>query len=133
MRAALVCTLLFAALASTACHTMKPVSLEQLNALKPDRVWVTNADQSVVVMSGPQLVGDTLVGYVDGTYERLPSAEFTQVTVERLAATRSALLGTGIAVGLAVAFFATRSSEPSSPHAIAWYCPGHPVTPEDCD
>jgi hypothetical protein len=133
MRSIMGCTLLLAALLSAACHTMKPVSLEQLTALKPDRAWVTDADQSVVVVSRPQVVGDTLVGYVKGTYEQLPSAGLKQVIVQRSAPTRTALLATGIALGLGVAFFVTRSSEPRVDHAYARVCPGHPVTPDDCN
>ena len=74
MRPIVGCTLLLAVLSSAACNTMKPVSLEQLNALKPDRAWVTDTDQSVVVVSGPHTVGETLVGYVNGKYEELSSA-----------------------------------------------------------
>lgn len=67
MRPLLGSTMLLAALTSTACRTMKPVSLEQLNVLKPDRVWVTDADRPVVVVSGPHVVGTRWWGSSMGT------------------------------------------------------------------
>jgi hypothetical protein len=106
MRSIVSCTLLLSLLANTACRTTKPVSLEQLNALKPERAWVTNQDQSVVVVSSPQVVGDTLVGYVAVRYERVPSAGLKQVTVRTVAPARTALLAIGIAAAFAAAFLA---------------------------
>jgi hypothetical protein len=100
MRPIIGCALLLAALSSAACRTRKPVTVDQLKALKPDRVWVTEHDQSVTLVSGPQLVGDTLVGYVNGAYEEMPTAQFKQFVVERPATTRTVLLVTVIAAGL---------------------------------
>jgi hypothetical protein len=129
MRPIVGCTLLLAVLASIACHTMKPVSLEQLDVLKPNRVWVTNPDQSMVVVSRPQVVGDTVVGYVDGTYEQLPSAGLKQVTVQTLSPARTAMLVGGIAAGLGVFFVAI--SEDVGPHAVypIGNCDKHPTDP----
>jgi hypothetical protein len=125
-------TLLLAALTSAACHTMKPVSLEQLTTLKPDRAWVTDADQSIVVVSRPQVVGDTLVGYVNGQYEQLPSADLKLVTVQTLAPTRTALLAVGIAAGLGGVLIAMAGNNGEVRY---WGspCPIHPVTPNDCN
>src|SRR5882672_3104212 len=100
MRTLVVGSLLLAALAGVACKTMKPITLAELNALKPPRAWVTANDQSVVLVSGPQVVGDTLVGYVNGAYEEMPSAQLKQVVVQKPANTRTAVLAVGIAVGI---------------------------------
>ena len=100
MRVTIGSALLLAALGSAACKTMKAVELNQLVALKPDRVWVTEADQSVVVVDGPiNVMGDTLVGYVGGKYEEMPMTAPHKLVVQRPATTKTALLIGAIAVG----------------------------------
>jgi hypothetical protein len=104
---------------------MRSVNLEQLTALKPDRAWVTGADQSIIVVSSPQVVGDTLVGYVNGKYEHLPSAGLTHVTVQASAPTRTALLAMGVAAmlgGVAIAVTAGDDVHPLHPT-----CSGSPT------
>jgi len=88
-------------LSITACHTLAPVPLDQLGGIKPARVWVTRADRSVVVVSGPQTFGDTLVGYVNGNYEEMPAADFKQVLMRTPARGKTALLITAGTLGLA--------------------------------
>jgi len=83
MRALLGCTLVVTALSSVACHTMAPATLDQLGTMKPSRAWVTLGDKSVVEISGPQIMGDTLVGYVNGVYQELPAATVKSVTVQK--------------------------------------------------
>ncbi len=73
MRPTWTCALLLTALAGVACHTVKPVTLDELNAIRPERAWLTQSDQSVVIISDPQVVGDTVVGYINGAYEELPA------------------------------------------------------------
>ena len=99
MRPIIGCALLLAALASAACHTMRPVTFDQLNAIKPAQAWVTGGDQKVILVSGPQLLGDTLVGYVNGKYEEMPTAQFKQVRVQRPATAKTALLVAALTVG----------------------------------
>jgi hypothetical protein len=106
MRPTVGCALLLSALASVACRTMKPVTLDQLHRLGSDRVWVTESDQAVVLMYEPQVVGDTLVGYIGRGRGRLPSAGIKQLRVRVPAPARTALLAVGSTaalVGLAVA------------------------------
>jgi hypothetical protein len=110
MRPIVGCTLLLAALASTACHTMKPLSLEQLNVVEPGRAWVTNADQAVIVVHGPRIVGDSLVGYAHGKYVHFASAGLKQVTAKSQAPVRTALLTAGIAAGVGVSIFVMAAS-----------------------
>jgi hypothetical protein len=114
MRSIAGCALLLAALASPACRTMKPVTLDHLNGLGPDRVWVTESDQSVVLMYEPKVVGDTLVGYIGRERGRLPSAGIRQLRVRASAPTRTALLavgGTAALIGLAVAVAGSGQSQ----------------------
>ena len=101
MRPIVTYTLLCAALSSPGCRTMKPVSLEQLTTLGPDRVWVTVSDQSVVLMYEPKVVGDTLVGYIGKQRGRLPGAGVKHLRVQTSAPTRTALLAAGGAAALA--------------------------------
>ena len=86
------CSLLFVALASAACHTKKAVTMAELSALKPERAWVTETNQTVVVVDGPQVVGDTLMGYVNGVYEEMPATEFKEVVVQKPATGKTVLL-----------------------------------------
>ncbi len=92
MRSNVVCALLLATLSSAACTTKKTVTMDELNAMKPLKAWVTEKDQTVVLVSGPQVVGDTLVGYINGVYEEMPAAQLTQLMVETPAKTRTYLL-----------------------------------------
>jgi len=82
MRPMLACALLLAAVAVAACHTMKAVPMAQVNTIKPDRAWLTETDNTVILVNGPQMVGDTLVGYVNGKYEEMPIANFKQLVIQ---------------------------------------------------
>jgi len=79
-------------LSSAACHTMRPVTLDELGALRPASVLVTRGDQSVVVVSGPRTFGDTLVGYVDGEFEEMPAADLKQIRMKQRARGKTAAL-----------------------------------------
>ena len=93
--------LLLTTLASAACTTMKPVTLDQMTVLGPEKAWVVEHDQSVVLMYEPKIVRDTLTGYVGRYREKMPSARVKEVRVQTKAPTRTALLVGGIAAGLA--------------------------------
>jgi hypothetical protein len=125
MRPIVGCALFLAALVSAACHTTQAISLDQLNALKPDHAWVTETDNTVIVIYGPQVLGDTLVGYVNGKYEEMPVSQFKQVVVQKGSTSRTVLLVAAIAVGFGGMAYAlaggkdTFSCDPS-------YCEEHP-------
>jgi len=110
MRPLIGCALLLAALSSAGCRTMKPVTLDQLTALGPDRVWVTESDQSVVLLDEPRVVGDTLVGYIGRKHERLPSENLKQIRVRRSAPIRTTLLALGVVGGLGGLLFVAGGS-----------------------
>ena len=129
MRPTIGGALLIGALASAACQTMKPVTLDQLVALKPNRVWVTEADQSVVIVTGPiNVLGDTLVGYIAGKYEEMPTGSLKRFVVQRPASTRTALLVSSIAVGIGGFVYAIAGSTSGNmgPPPIAGDCDKHP-------
>jgi hypothetical protein len=63
----------------TACSTMQPVAQprEFMQARKPGTIWVTRQETaSMVELNAPQMVGDSLVGFVEGEYVEIP---FNQV------------------------------------------------------
>jgi len=87
--------LLAIVLGSSACHTMQPMALSDLETTRPARVWVTRADQSVVIVEGPQIVRNRLAGFVDGVYQVMPMEAVQAVRVRRTDARRTAVLVTG--------------------------------------
>ena len=105
MRVHMIRWLIATTLAGAACHTMKPVPLEALGGVRPARVWVTRADQAVVVVDGPQMFGDTLVGYVNGRFEELPAADVRRLVMRAPARGRTAALVAGGALGLAAVVY----------------------------
>ena len=63
----------------TACSTMQPVAQprEFMQLRKPGTVWVTRqATPAMVELNAPQMVGDSLVGFIEGEYVEIP---FNQV------------------------------------------------------
>ena len=131
MRSTVAATLLIAAaLATAACHTLKPVSMAELNALKPERAWATEANQTVVVVEGPQVVGDTLMGYVNGVYEEMPATRFKEVMVQQPATTKTVLLVGAIAAGFGGMVYALLGSGRSNVKDPS-YCEEHEEDP-DC-
>jgi FlaG/FlaF family flagellin (archaellin) len=129
MRLMVACTLLLAALSSTACHTKKSVTMDQLHALQPERAWVTGADQSVVLIRGPQVIGDTLAGYINGVYEEMPATHLKQVMVEAPATTRTVLLVGAITVGLGGMIYALLGTSSGEKYVGSDYCEEHPEDP----
>jgi hypothetical protein len=132
MRSILGCTLLLAALASPACHTTRPVSLEEINVVRPARVRVTDRDRSVVLVF-PRVLGDTLSGYVQGKKSKLPNASVKQMTMRTPAHTRTTLLVVGIGAGLGGLFAVLSGSGKSSMVTAAsgapMDCEKHPEEP----
>jgi hypothetical protein len=130
MRVTIGCTLLVASLASAACHTMSPVTLDQVGALKPDRLWVTESDRSVVVVTGPiNVAGDTLQGYINGKYEEMPTTELKQLVVQKPATTRTVLLVSAVAVGFGGFIFALTGSSGAATRGQTDFCDKHPDDP----
>lgn len=80
------------ALAGTACYTMKPVTVNELETRRTARVWVTRADQSVVIINDAEMFRGKLVGFVEGKYQELPSADLQGLRVRKLAAGRTVSL-----------------------------------------
>ena len=61
----------------TACSSMQPVAQprEFLESRQPSVVWLSrDAVQSMVAMDAPRLMGDSVVGLVEGDYQEIPLA-----------------------------------------------------------
>ena len=102
----LIGSALLAALAGAACSTMKSQTLQQIPELAPERIWVTQSDQSVVLLYEPRVVHDTLVGYVGRQRTKLPSAEIQQLRVREPAHARTMLLAAGLVAAFGGVLFA---------------------------
>lgn len=110
----IICVLLLATLASAACSRMKSVTLDQMSLMAPERVWLTEHDQSVTLMYEPKIVRDTLVGYVGRHREKMASVRVKDVRVQSKAPARTALLIGGLTVGLAAFLVAVGSNGQSA-------------------
>lgn len=110
MRSQQVAWVALAALTAWACHTMAPLTLEDVQLQRPARVWVTQ-DQSTMEVSGPQVFNDTLVGYVNGEYQELPAASLSKVVTKRPARAKTIGLAAAGTVGLAAFIWAIAGTE----------------------
>ena len=70
------------ALTLLGCHKMARVPsapAEYINSKRPPLIDVTLTDGSRVRIAGPQIAGDTLVGFVKGRYHETPLAAVTDM------------------------------------------------------
>lgn len=120
-----------AALAGTACYTMRPVSVADLGALRTARVWITRPDQSVIVINDAKMFRGKLVGFVDGKYHELPPEGFQQMRVRTLATARTASLLAAGALGFTVAVVLAAGGEDHFDPCAGGEeeCEGAPATP----
>jgi len=51
-----------------------------ITGVRPNSVWLTRTDHTVVRMDGPRVFGDRVVGAVAGDYTEIPLADVTQMT-----------------------------------------------------
>lgn len=130
MRANLAGWLIATTLVGAACHTMAPLSWDEVGGLRPSRVWVTRADQSVVEVSGPQLFGDTLVGYVNGQFQELPTASLQQVVMRRAARGKTIALIAASTAGAAALIVVISGIGSNDDPRFYFDCDDDPLLPE---
>jgi hypothetical protein len=99
MRLATGCALTLVILLSPACHTTRLVRMDE--AIQSPRVSLTLNDQSVVVVDGPKIYGDKLVGWVHGVYQEIPTAKVKEAHVRETNGARTAALVVAGALGFA--------------------------------
>jgi hypothetical protein len=135
VRRAVSSVLLPVYLSSCTSWQVQPISPEQVvEQEQPSQVQVTTTDQSEVVLEAPRVSGDNLLGLGDrhvswagsayavsdtGSALQIPLADISHVAIKKTDATRSVLLGLGIAAGAFVVLAAA---------AVALYC----ADTEDC-
>src|SRR2546421_8287595 len=67
----------------TACTTYRPISArEYIPISHPSAVYITRPDNTVEVMQLPKLLGDTLVGYVNGDYQEINLSQVKQMNAK---------------------------------------------------
>lgn len=100
-----------------ACTTMGPVAApaDYIATERPSRIWITRADDQVIVVEAPRLLGDTLVGFVQGSYREMLLSEAKQVAVTRPAGARTAVVVGGVVAVGAVLIALLASTGPHSP------------------
>jgi hypothetical protein len=95
--------LLFSLLLTAACTSLRPVPPARLQQSHPlPRVWVMRADRSAVIFDEAHVRGDTLVGLVNGNWERMPLSEATTIRARERSGSRTAALGLGLGGGAVV-------------------------------
>ena len=86
-----------------------------LRAERPRKIWVSLANGEQLVIEGPKVYGDSLLGFTEknGQTEEvwLPLTDLQEVKTRHLSGSRTALLGVGIAaaVGLVIVSIPTSS------------------------
>jgi len=66
---------LFAAACTTVANVQNPGTY--VASKQPRTVWLTKSDHSIVRMNGPRMVGDTVVGSVNGQYTEVAMTDVT--------------------------------------------------------
>ena len=85
------------------CTTFGPVDGRSfVGGRRPAEVWVMRPDSSTVQVARPKMLGDTLVGFVEGKYQKFPPADVSQLKGRRPAPMRTALLVGGGLVTIGV-------------------------------
>lgn len=92
-----------ATLVGTACYTTRALTIDDLATQREARVWVTRADQSVVLVSDAQVFRGKVVGFVEGRYRELQPADVRDLRVRRFAVGRTVSVFAGGALAFTVA------------------------------
>ncbi|PYP33145.1 MAG: hypothetical protein DMD49_04020 [Gemmatimonadetes bacterium] len=100
---------------ASACSAVVPVldaPASYITARAPEMVWITKADNSVVQLASPKVMGDTLAGFVGMDYVEMPLSNVQSLRARQRAPKRTALLigGVTLATAGAIAAYLTRSA-----------------------
>jgi len=109
----------------TACTTMGPISPREYVPIEhPSQIWVTKSDNSTVVMQLPKLLGDTLVGYVNGDYQEMMLSQTKVVQARRPAPGRTALaVGTAVTALVVTGALVSGSGAPCTKWSVNTWVP----------
>jgi len=95
----------------------------------PGMVWVTKTDNTVVALQSPQIIADTLGGFVKGDFIEMPLSSVLSMRARQAAPRRTALLLSGLTLGGAVALAIALHSPQGAPPGVL-ECVN--VEPEEC-
>ena len=116
----------------TACTSIRPVTADDLTSpSRPSSVRVTQFDRSVVELTAPELIGDTLVGSAKGVRREILLSDVTTMTAKRAAPAKTALLILGTAGG-AFVYWAAAFRYTAPPVMTARCCPNCGTTTSIC-
>jgi len=104
-RRLIVATLLALVPFAMACSTVVAVSSPaQFVATKsPRMVWVTKTDNTVLALQSPQIIADTLGGFVRGDFIEMPLSSVQVMRARQAAPKHTLLLVGGVTLASAVA------------------------------
>ena len=91
-----------------ACKTMRTSSMTSVGTAH--RAWVTLPNQTVVEVSGPKVINDTLVGYVGGEFKEIPATDVKQIRVKEWNRGKTALVSVLGLTAFGAAAYAITSS-----------------------
>ena len=109
-----ICALAF----TSACHVWKPAELDPAHEYLNGRTRVYRNDGTSVIVVGPRVVGDSIVGrWPNGTARiALARADVQRVEVSRVSRGRTALLGLGLFAVNVVAQIAFADAQKDYPY-----------------
>lgn len=123
-----------------ACTTVARVATpaNYISAKQPAHIWVvTDPNQRAVTVDAPRVIGDTILGTVDGVATRIPLADGSSVRAEQfsVAKTLGLVLVSGAAVATGAALWRSMEASVSPPSGLPCRLdPGQPVNPvTGCD
>jgi hypothetical protein len=112
-----------AVLMLAACTSIRPVTPDDLASPdRPSRVRVTQFDRSVVVLKGPEVIGDTLVGTANGVRRQILLSDVNTMSAKKAAPGKTALLVFGGA-GAAFLFWDVAIRFTTVPATASRCCP----------
>jgi len=117
---------------TVACHSYVLVRqpLEFIASQRPPEVIVTGSDGAKFSISGPQVFGDTVVGYVNGQYQEVKFNNVGQVRVRQNANGKTALLIIGGAAGVVgIAWFVSGLGAATQTGNVVTDCDDDPTQP----
>jgi hypothetical protein len=119
------------------CRSVRPVQpAEYFEQNSPAVVWVTYADNSVVLVADPEIRRDTLRGMLQGARVKIPLSEIQSVRTSVLDRTKTAVLLTTLGVAAASSVYLMWISK-SGPEGIILDCANdaveeHPEEHPEC-
>lgn len=121
---------LCAAVAVAGCHKLTTLTFDDVDRLRPSRVWITDQSQSVMEVSGPQIFNDTLVGYINGEFQELAAADVSKLVMRQPARAKTIALAAAGTVGLAAFVWMIAGGENYVNPAQFVDCDDDPLLPE---